>query len=115
MSFTTDQATRMAELFGQLADEAPCRQVRFEMARRAKEWQHAAKDSAEADAGGVIELAGVVTPGMVVFRPSHRGDWMTVVRKLEQGGQFSLHLEDDDGRPVYANLWGPTSPVVVAT
>jgi hypothetical protein len=91
--------------------DSPIRQFRYELRRRGLEWLRAAsllRDAEEGDAA--IELAGSVTPGMRVWCGR---DWGSVVRQLTRDGQLSLHVEDPDGRPIYLNFVGPSSPVVV--
>lgn len=116
MPYTHDTAIKQAAALLEAAKASPVRQFRYELHRRGLEWKRAAvelegaADNDAVDSEVVIELAGSVTPGMAI--PAHSG-WTTVVRTMNRDGQFSIHIEDGDGRPQYLNLAGPASPVVV--
>lgn len=106
-------ARLQAEALLAAAGTSPIRQFRYELRRRGIEWRRAADllEAADEDEAA-IELAGSVTPGMKV--PCGEG-WGSVVRQLTRDGQLSLHVEDPQGRPIYLNYVGPSSPVVVAS
>lgn len=112
------QAAAVADARGQAnvlhraAGGSSVRQLRYELRRRAREWERAASDLAESDGEGAIELVGSVTAGMAVFDPTSAGNWQPVVRQLTRDGQFTLHYEVD-GRPLYRNFWSASSPTVV--
>lgn len=115
-----EQAAATAALFGKAYHAATVPQIRAQFRRGYNEWNAAASDLKDAneEAGNdevpepyAIELAGAVVPAMFVYNV--RGDRM-MVRRMENGGQYTLHVEDPD-RPTaeYVNLAGPASPVVV--
>lgn len=104
----------MAKLLGDVAVDSPVRQARYEFAKRAREWNRAAKDAQDVGDEGVIEFVGSVGLGMSVFFPTDASNWAQVVRVMERNGQTTLHLEHPySGQAVYQNFCGPTSPVVV--
>lgn len=116
---TAKEAQQQADALAQASDDSTIRQYRYELKRRAREWANAAGGLEELEASGdegVIELAGSLTTGMPVLYPNEFGNWTPLVRTLQNGGQFSLHLEDPMGarhQGIYINLFGPASPVVV--
>lgn len=101
----------------------PVTAIAYEMKRRAREWANVVENYPEAAGEGqdeepvaLIELLGAVTPGMFVFNPTVQDPdepWLYVVRTLQQGGQWSLHLDGPRGGAVYANFFGQSSPVLV--
>lgn len=118
----TDDAKAQEVAFAQAALSSPIRQVRSEMKRRAKEWadaiellDHVGNEDYE------IDLAGAIAPGdrivaLVATPYSEDRDRETVgvLRVLHRDGQTSLHLAaNSNGREVYVNFAGPSSPVVV--
>lgn len=107
--FGVDTAKKQAEALLTAAAASPVRQIRYDLHRRGLEWKRAA-ELLEGSEDAVIELVGSVGPGMRV--PAGSGT-CTVVRTMSRDGQFSLHLEDIDGRPIYDNFAGPSSPCVV--
>lgn len=113
MTVSVEEAETMGKLLRELAKSAVLRQYRYEMNRRATEWEKAAADAKLASEDGAIELAGAVGPGMRILFPRGDEDWAGVIRVLTRDGQLSIHAEDGDGRPQYLNFFGPTSPVVV--
>lgn len=108
-----EEADQQAAALLGAAEASPVRQFRYELRRRGQEWKRAALDLAMVEDDGAIELAGSVLPGMRVLLGSEEGDWAPVVRQLERAGQFSLHLQDSNGRDRYLNFHGASSPVVV--
>lgn len=100
--------------FKNLAD-SPVRQVRYEAQRRGTEWKRVAEDLEKLDdTEWAIETAGAVVPGMRVLVADHDGDHpCAVLRQMEQRGQFTLHVRGPDGRDIYINHFGPSSPVIV--
>lgn len=110
MAISLEAAVAQADALATAANASPIRQIRYDLHRRGLEWKRAAGELEGAEDEAVIELAGSIGPGMMV--PSGSGA-LTVVRTMSRDGQFSLHLEDIDGRPIYINRAGPSSPVVV--
>lgn len=108
--YGVETATKQAETLLKAASESPVRQLRYDLHRRGIEWKRAAKELEGAEGEAVIELAGSIGPGMMVAAGSGS---CSVVRTMSRDGQFSLHIEDIDGRPIYLNYAGPASPVVV--
>lgn len=108
--FGVDTAKKQSEALLTAAAASPVRQVRYDLHRRGLEWKRAA-DLLEGSDDAVIELAGSVGPGMKV--PAGNSGTCTVVRTMSRDGQFSLHVEDIDGRPIYENFASPASPCVV--
>lgn len=108
-------ATAMA--LADAADGTPVRPIRYELRKRAREYQHVARlleptADGEEQKEAVIELVGNVGAGMEVLMSG--GVYWSVVRVMRRDGQVSLHLEhEDEPMPRYINLYGPTSPVVV--
>lgn len=116
MTITVDDALAQADALKAAAEASPVRQFRYELRRRAKEWSRAANNAKTVEGEGVIELAGSLSNGMGVLYEHELGNWAPLIRTLQNGGQFSLHLEDPMGQQragVYQNLFGPASPVVV--
>lgn len=92
--------------------------TRTMLSRLAREWAQASNDLIDVldtlDSGRVVVASAAALPsGAQVWRPSNGSEWVTLVRVMARDGQVSLHLEGDDGRPVYVNLTSPGSPVVV--
>ena len=111
-------ACKQAEALLTAAEASPIRQFRYELRRRGREWEQAAKTLELALPGNetqpVIELAGSVCPGMrVLIEGRDEDDWAPVIRQLTQQGQFTIHVQAADGRDRYLNFAGPSSPVVV--
>jgi hypothetical protein len=118
MPYPQAACEQQAEALATASAASPCRQLRYELHNRSKEWARAAEAQAEIEAAGepmaTVELAGAVVAGMSVYQPSTAGDWCRVVRNMgSRDGQYSLHLEGPDGRDRYINLASATSPVVV--
>ena len=108
-----DEASKQADALAAAALASTVRQFRYELKRRYKEWQRAIADLESSEGEGCIELLGAVTPGMSAFGGGiDQEAWLPVVRVFQNGGQWSLHL-DDMGRAAYRNFWGASSPVVV--
>lgn len=120
--FTLEAAEMQEKALAQAALDSPVRQVRSEMARRAKEWRDAVALLADVDEDDFeIDLAGAVAPGdrvLVLVRKTwddQDQEAVGVLRVLNRDGQTSLHLAaNSNGREVYVNFAGPASPVVVA-
>lgn len=114
-------AEDQAKVLAQAAVGSPCRQVSYELRRRAREWKRAVDDLLTmGEDDYVIELMGSVTSGMLAVVPvalpygdkEHKG--CPVVRVLIRDGQCSLHVvPDETGRDVYVNCCSTASPVVV--
>lgn len=113
---TLEDAKAQGEMLVKLGQESPVRQYRYELRRRGKEWLNAAETFSQLGSledPGAIELAGSIGAGMRAFYPTRETNWAIVIRTMQRDGQLSIHVEDDDGRPQYLNLFGPSSPVVV--
>lgn len=114
-----EEATQQAKALLAAAEASPVRQFRYEMRRRGKEWERAARDLELASAGGedaVIELAGGVVAGMFVPTGDDEergGLWFPVLRSFESRGQWSIHWQDWLGKDRYINFFAASSPVVV--
>lgn len=105
-----EEAQRQAATLLQASEDSPVRQYRYELRRRGVEWQRAAKELEGNEEQAAIELVGSVGPGMKVPLSRAMG---VVIRQMSRDGQLSLHVEDEDGRPVYLNFVGSSSPCVV--
>lgn len=112
---TFAEAEKQGAALADAAAASPIRQVRYELERRAREWVTAARDVAETSGEGTIELAGAVTPGMLVLwkQENWSSDWSPVIRTMTNGGQFSVHVDDGTRGGAYLNRFGPSSPMVV--
>jgi hypothetical protein len=116
-----EAAEEQGRILHKAADASPLRQVRSELRRRADEWFAALSLCEEAGDDYEIELAGSVAPGdrvvALVATPYSDGkdrESVPVLRVLHRDGQTSLHLAaNSNGREVYLNFAGPSSPVVV--
>lgn len=114
---TLEEALAQRRAFNRMVSTCTVPQVKIVMHAQWSEWRRVTETLKEmADVEGenpdnyVIALACEIVPGTFVW--DHAGD-CRLVRKLERDGQMSLHIEDRNGRPIYQNLVGPTSPVVV--
>ena len=109
---------RQAAVLRRAEHDAPVLQARVVLGREADEWERAAdtlryaRDEWDEDRViGVLPLCSVV-PHMVVFTHSHGPAF--VIRRMENGGQTTLHVEPDDRpAPMYLNMVSKLSPVVV--
>lgn len=109
-----DEAAAQAEALRTAAEASPVRQLRYQLVHRAREWERAATNAVDADGEGGIEMLGAVVGGMYAFFPDDQDNWRRVIRTLNNGGQSSLHVNDDfDPRGRYLNFIGPDSPVVI--
>lgn len=111
---TLEEALAQRAAFNRMVGACTVRQVKIHMHAMWREWKLATEQLAELGEDGdfyAIALACETIAGTFVNDVA-RGD-CRLVRKLERDGQLSLHLEDNQGRPIYHNLVGATSPVVV--
>lgn len=110
---TLEEAMAQRRAFNTMVAACTVRQVKIHMHAQWREWKLATETLEELDGEGTyaVGLACEIVPGTYVY-DDQRGD-CRLVRKLERDGQMSLHVEDKGGRPVYFNLVGATSPVVV--
>jgi len=118
VSYTVDEAATIGEALKNAAVGNPCRQLRYEFSKRAREWLRAAEELSAADdpdseIEATIELVSAVANAMQIPGDSPTG-WLTVVRTMARDGQFSMQLENPKSpQPVWRNFYGPSSPCVV--
>lgn len=122
MSVYSEHAADQAEALEKAADASPIRQVRSDLKRRAKEWRDALDLlDAVGEEDYEIDVAGGIAPGDRVvalvatpYSEDRERESVGVLRVLHRDGQTSLHLAaNSNGREVYVNYAGPSSPVVV--
>ena len=110
------QAEKQAQALREASRRSPVRQLRFMLAKLAREWEYAAGELEGASDELSIELVGSLSMGMRVPCSNKNGapDTGVVVRVMSRDGQTSIHLEPEGSpMPVYLNYAGPTSPVAV--
>lgn len=110
------QAEKQAQALREASRRSPVRQLRFMLAKLAREWEYAAGELEGAGEELSIELVGSLSMGMRVPCSNKNGapDTGVVVRVMSRDGQTSIHLEPEGSpMPVYLNYAGPTSPVAV--
>jgi hypothetical protein len=111
VTWTAEEATKMGEELLRLGKTFPVRQMRYEFHRRGTEWKRVGVELEDADEGeAAIELVSGVIRGMSVIG-NDRTPWMEVVAINNNG--TGLGVDDGDGRTIWRNFYGPTSPVVV--
>lgn len=108
--WTVEEATKIADTLLEVARSLPVRPLRYQLYRQGREWQRAARELDGADEGeAAIELIGNVVRGMSLVGDSESG-WVEVV--AINGGGTGVGV-DQDGRTIWRNFHGSTSPVVV--
>jgi hypothetical protein len=109
---THEEAIGQRRAYAAAAKASTVVQCRIMLRRAWTEWRRAVEMLDELDSDDyAVALFCEIIPGYIVA--DERGDCM-VVRKMEQGGQVSLHLESrTSSAPIYVNYQGQTSPIVV--
>lgn len=110
---THEEAIGQRRAYAAAAKASTVVQCRIMLRKAWSEWRKAVDTLDELDSGDYsVTLYCEIVPGHIVADDRH-GD-CAVVRKMENGGQTTLHLESrTGGAPIYLNYAGPTSPVVV--
>lgn len=109
---TAEDAVRQRNAYRSLVHASSVPQIKILARRSWVEWRYACVLLEDLGDDYGVMLYCELVPGTVVVDVRER-DCM-LVRKMENGGQSSLHLESPDHqRPVYQNYVGVTSPVVV--
>lgn len=114
---TLEEALAQRRAYNTMVGNCTVRQIKIQMHHSWTEWRKVTMQLQELAEQGLgdeyaIALFCEVVPGQLVFYESNQSDTARVVRKMENGGQTTLHVEPD-GRAAYMNFAGPTSPVVV--
>lgn len=108
--WTTEEALKTAALLHEMAVKLPVRALRYQCYRQAKEWERAAAELDGCDEGeAAIELIGNVVRGMSLVGDTETG-WVEVVAINNGGTGIGI---DQEGRTIWRNFHGSTSPVVV--
>lgn len=108
--WTVEEAEKIGNMLVDTSNKLPVRPLRYQLYRQGKEWLRAARELDGCDEGeAAIELIGNVVRGMSLVGDSETG-WVEVVAINNGGTGVGV---DQDGRTIWRNFHGSTSPVVV--